>query len=141
MQTKFAVLSLRERQTRPSTALKMFQYEDIEVVDRATAASGLLGGDQEAAREMLDHLLEHDRQAKARGKLGAAVLIIRISTADGERITLLRSMPVILGKEALDWEEMVGWRDLIQHIINEGDSIKRRVAKKEKAGELQHYIN
>jgi len=137
--TKFVVLSIRQREPRPSGALKLFLCENIEVVDRSTADSRLLGDDEVAIKEMLESSRQQDEQAKQQGHVGAAILLVRIMTPDGECLTL-RCMPVIIRQNALHFEPMMGWESLMKDIINEGRSIKRQVAKREKAGQLKAYI-
>ncbi|KAJ7683939.1 hypothetical protein B0H14DRAFT_2898387 [Mycena olivaceomarginata] len=133
--TKFVVLSIRPRHPRPSNARKLFLCEDIRVVDRAAARAEprLLGGDPVAVDEMLASCREQDEQAKRLGEVGAAVLLIHIDTAAGD---LVRGMPVIIRQAALGFEEPVGWKGLMKDIIDDGASIKRQIAKKERRGEL-----
>ncbi|KAJ6554302.1 hypothetical protein B0H19DRAFT_1153110 [Mycena capillaripes] len=127
MATKFVVLSVRQREPRPSKALKLFLYENIQVVDRSNPEPQLLGDDLEAAMEMLQRCRQHDEQAKSRGYVGAAILLVRVLKPDGESVTLLRSMPVIIRQDALAYEDMVGWKSLMKDIIDEGRSIKRQI--------------
>ncbi|KAJ7136407.1 hypothetical protein C8R43DRAFT_1020681 [Mycena crocata] len=137
--SKFVVLSMSERQQRPSTPLKFFECENIEVVDRDEFIANDLRGDPQAAQTILNSWRHHDEKAKSTGKSGAAVLIIRIRPANDEKRTdLLRTMPVAIGPEevAMGQERLIDWKAEMAKIIDDGKSIKHAIAKKERKGEL-----
>ncbi|KAJ7670069.1 hypothetical protein DFH06DRAFT_1321086 [Mycena polygramma] len=142
IKTKFVLLSLRPRLVRPSSALKMFEYENVEVIDRAAAEEdGLLGDDQIAIQQMTESFRQQEASAERRGMAGVAVLLVRISGSGDDRFNLLRCMPVILSPDVLEYEPMDNWKSMVRWIIDEGKSIKRQIARREKTGELQKYLN
>ncbi|KAJ7084724.1 hypothetical protein C8R44DRAFT_753127 [Mycena epipterygia] len=134
--TKFVHLAVRERRKRPSNPLKLFEYVDITVYDCAALP---LGGDTRTAVELRDQYRELDQQAKGRGKAGVALLVTSVSPPDGTapRATLLRNMPVILMmEEVTDAEDPPEWKDLMRDILNNGTSIKRVIAERERCREV-----
>ncbi|KAJ7856399.1 hypothetical protein B0H14DRAFT_2753040 [Mycena olivaceomarginata] len=120
IQTHFVVLSVRERQPRPSALRKLFTYESIEVFT-GSALKAVLGGQEAVTNEEM---------------AGAALLVVNVLTFDDGRIILSHCMPVVLGMQYLCHPAPTGWKDSIKDIINEGTNIKRQTAKREKAGEL-----
>ncbi|KAJ7460153.1 hypothetical protein FB451DRAFT_1270528 [Mycena latifolia] len=134
IQTKFVVLVLRVRKERPSKASKMFEYDNIFVLDRSELPR-VMGGEGEATA-MTNSIQDKDKKAKANGKAGAALLITIINPVDDHETKITLFTDVILRMAELDQPETIGWKNGIKDIINEGRSIKREVAAKEKAGEL-----
>ncbi|KAF8171612.1 hypothetical protein K438DRAFT_1852541 [Mycena galopus ATCC 62051] len=134
--SKFIVLVLRTRTPRrPNAVLKMFEYIDIYVFDRAEHSLRIRGKPSEGEfQTMLEVTKEADDLAKRQGMLGAALVITDIVTSDGAR-GLMRGTPVLLRPSAL---ESVGddWEIGIKAIINEGLSIKEIFRAHEIAGTL-----
>ncbi|KAJ7088403.1 hypothetical protein B0H15DRAFT_1022431 [Mycena belliarum] len=136
IQTKFVHLAVRERRQRPSSALRMFEYESITVYDRV-ALPMLLGGDAREAKLVVDQYSELDLQAKARGKAGTALVVTSVSPSPGSttRAALFRTTPVtLLMEDVTESEDTPEWKDLIKDIINNGTSIRRMMAEREKRG-------
>lgn len=131
-------LVVRGRRNRPSNPLKLFENVDITVYDRA-ALPHLFGGGARTAAELGDQYHELDQQAKGRGKAGTALLVTSVSPPDGSapRAALFRTTPVILMmEEVTDSEDTPEWKNLMRDIINNGTSIKRMVAERERRGEV-----
>ncbi|KAJ7862747.1 hypothetical protein B0H14DRAFT_2739711 [Mycena olivaceomarginata] len=135
IQTHFVVLSVRERQPRPSALRKLFTSESIEVF-AGSALKAVLGGQEAVTVETREHIHRQDAAAKERGNAGAALLVVNVLTFDDGRIILSHCMPVVRGMQYLRHPAPTGWKDPIKDIINEGTNIKRPTAKREKAGEL-----
>ncbi|KAJ6620386.1 hypothetical protein B0H10DRAFT_2022688 [Mycena sp. CBHHK59/15] len=138
IQTKFVHLAVRERRKRPSNPLKLFEYESITVYDRS-ALPMLFGGDTRTAAELVNQYCELDQQAKGRGKAGTALLVTSVSPPDGNatRASIFRTTPVILMmEEVTDSEDTPEWKELMKDIINNGTSIKRMIAERERLGVL-----
>ncbi|KAJ7719696.1 hypothetical protein DFH07DRAFT_937408 [Mycena maculata] len=136
IRTKFIFLSLKARAERPFTPLKMFEYGSITVLDMS-ALDGLLGG---SAQDIKDHISESDKQVKAKGKAGTALVIVSVKRPGGSGPPFVRVVPVVLRMEELAQDEFMGWENMAKDIINEGRSIKHRVAKLEKSGQLEDAI-
>ncbi|KAJ7908710.1 hypothetical protein B0H13DRAFT_2016327 [Mycena leptocephala] len=136
IRTKFVVLSVRKRIESASTPRKMYEYVRIDTFD-LSALQLALGEDAAATQEVVNRFREDDDLQKSRGKAGVALLIVNVLSPGDEHIILLRAqMPVILRMDELSQNEMPSWKDAIKDIINQGTSIKQRVARKEKAGEI-----
>ncbi|KAJ7686296.1 hypothetical protein B0H17DRAFT_1072222, partial [Mycena rosella] len=94
--SKFIVLVLRTRTPRPTAVLKMFEYIDIFVFDRAEHTLRIQGEPFEAEfQTMLEVTKEADDLAKRQGMPGAALVITDIRTSAGAS-RLLRGTPVLL---------------------------------------------
>jgi hypothetical protein len=48
---------------------------------------------------------------------------------------------MIIRQDALEYEGMMGWKNLMKKIIDKGINIMRQIAKKEQTGELGEFIN
>ncbi|KAJ7474084.1 hypothetical protein FB451DRAFT_1247810 [Mycena latifolia] len=138
IQTKFVHLALRESLKRPSSPLKLFECGSITVYD-LFALPMLFGGDVREATELVNQYRELDQQAKGRGKAGTALLVTSVSPADKNATqgALFRTTPVILMmEEVTKSEDTPEWKDLMKDIINNGTSIKRMIAERERLGVL-----
>ncbi|KAJ6557909.1 hypothetical protein B0H19DRAFT_1376464 [Mycena capillaripes] len=135
IQTKFVLLGLQEKSERPDTPLKMFKYKSITVLDRSCLAQ-LFG--PSTAPEMIELIGHSDEEAKAQGKAGAAMLVVCVTPPDGKTHVskFLRLNPVLLRMEELLQKPLVGWKNHMKNLINEGKNLKRAVAKQEKRGEI-----
>ncbi|KAJ6592842.1 hypothetical protein B0H19DRAFT_1245657 [Mycena capillaripes] len=142
IQTQFVVLSVRERQPRPSALRNLFTYESIEVFANG-ALKAILGGQEAFTVETREHVHRQDTAAKERGNAGAALLVVNVLKFDDGRIILSHCIPVVIAMEYLLHPALPGWKDSMKDIINEGTNIKRQTARREKAGELldigSHY--
>jgi hypothetical protein len=130
---------VRERRKRPTNPLKLFEYDSITVYDRSALPTVVFGGDMAAAAELNRQYRELDEQAKGRGKAGVALLVTTVSPPDGNAAlaAICRTTPVILMMEELtDSEDTPEWKDLMKDIINNGTSIKRMIAERERLGIL-----
>jgi hypothetical protein len=135
IQTKFVHLAVRERKERPASRLKLFEYENITVHDRATLTSFLGHGSPAEAAELDAKFHELDRQEKAKGKAGVAFLFTSVAPPEGANYgPILRYTPVILQIHDLDDPEDPDWKDQIKDMINNGYNLKREMAKREKGG-------
>ncbi|KAJ7886551.1 hypothetical protein B0H14DRAFT_2697207 [Mycena olivaceomarginata] len=135
IQTHFVVLSVRERQPRPSALRKLFTYESIEVF-AGSALKAVLGGQETVTVETREHIHRQDAAAKERGNAGAALLVVNVLTFDDgphHPLTLHACRPRHAVSPSSGADRMEG---SYQDIINEGTNIKRQTAKREKAGEL-----
>jgi hypothetical protein len=135
MRTKFVVLSVQKRIESASTPRKMFEYVRINTFD-LSALQLALGEDAAATQEVVNQFRENDDLQKSRGKAGVALLIVKVLSPGGEHITFGAHLPVVLRMDELSQTEVPNWKYAIKNIINQGTSIKQRVARKEKAGEI-----
>ncbi|KAJ6448617.1 hypothetical protein C8R45DRAFT_159381 [Mycena sanguinolenta] len=136
IQSKFIVLVLRTRTPRPTGVLKMFEYIDIFVFDRAEHTLRIRGKPFEADfQTMLEVTKDADDLAKRQGMPGAALVITDIRTSDGAS-GLLRGTPVLLRPSALAKDGNSDWEIDIKYIINGGLSIKEIFRAQEIAGTL-----
>jgi hypothetical protein len=113
----------------------MFEYVRINTFD-LSALQLALGEDAAATQEVVNQFRENDDLQKSRGKAGVALLIVKVLSPGGEHILLRAQMPVVLRMDELSQNEVPSWKDAIKNIINQGTSIKQRIARKEKAGEI-----
>ncbi|KAJ7095008.1 hypothetical protein C8R44DRAFT_989574 [Mycena epipterygia] len=134
--SKFIVLVLRTRTPRPTAVLKMFEYIDIFVFDRAEHTLRIRGKPGEAEfQTMLDVTKDADDLAKRHGMPGAALVMTDISSSDGAS-GLVRGTPVLLRPSALAKDGGGDWETRIKYIINEGLNIKEIFRAQEIAGTL-----
>jgi hypothetical protein len=130
IQSKFVVLVLRKRTPRPTAVLKMFEYVNIFVIDRAEYALRIRGKPLEAEfQTVLETTKQADDFAKRQGMLGAALVMTDIGEG-------LRGTPVVMKPSALAKDDNDDWEITIKRIINEGLSIKKIFRAQEKAGTL-----
>ncbi|KAJ6488129.1 hypothetical protein C8R47DRAFT_1126730 [Mycena vitilis] len=137
IQTKFVHLAVRERRKRPADPLKLFEYLSISVYDRSDLPRLVYG--EAGAAELNRQYRELDEQARARGKAGTVLLVTTVSPPDGDvaHASICRTTPVILAmEEVTDSEDTPEWKDLMKDIINNGTSIKRMIAERERLGIL-----
>ncbi|KAK7042759.1 hypothetical protein R3P38DRAFT_2892094 [Favolaschia claudopus] len=133
--TKFMYLSIRARQPPPSNPRKLFIFNSVEVVDRSRMVALL----QPGLNDFLQHLEEADEDSKKRGHAGAAGLLIHVHTAEGESATI-RCNPVKITREASMLEPYADWKGVVKNIIDDGINLRRRIAEKERAGELEGRV-
>ncbi|KAJ7103692.1 hypothetical protein C8R43DRAFT_1114595 [Mycena crocata] len=135
IRNKFVHLSLKERSVRPTNTLKLFELVSITTYPRSEMQRVMLV-DPVSHAQVVEQFRESNKQALAQGKAGVALLDVSIAPAHGdvERGGLFRYMPVVLKIEALEEEVDPEWKELIKDIINNGTSIKRMLADRERAG-------
>ncbi|KAJ7196643.1 hypothetical protein GGX14DRAFT_473110 [Mycena pura] len=135
IQSKFIVLVLRTRTPRPAAVLKLFEFVDIAVFDRAEHAQRIRGKPAEANfQTMLEVVKEADDLAKRQGMPGAALILTDIRTSDGAS-GIMRGTPVLLRPSTLKNGDS-DWEPYIKRIINEGLNIKEMFRAQEIAGTL-----
>ncbi|KAJ7216016.1 hypothetical protein GGX14DRAFT_696434 [Mycena pura] len=132
IQTKFVMLSVKQKTERPVKALKMYCFKSILVFDRSALPQVCPG----TSGTMEEIIHDADERARAQGKAGVAMLLTCVTRPDGKSRALLRNCPVVLRMEELQVGESPGWEKKMQEIIDEGRSIKKMIAKAEKTGML-----
>ncbi|KAJ6578464.1 hypothetical protein B0H19DRAFT_1230158 [Mycena capillaripes] len=139
LHTKFVVMSLRVRKPRPAVALKMFEYVDIRVYDRAAHKRSLRGQAAEAFQAALDQNKKANDLAKTQGKPGAALVITEVLQSGGEGIA--RNTSILLRPSVLTQGGSIGWEAFIKDIIDEGRNIKEMFRSRERAGTLPKSLS
>ncbi|KAJ7507067.1 hypothetical protein B0H11DRAFT_2318401 [Mycena galericulata] len=131
LDNKFVFLTLRERKEGVTTPAKAFEYEDIQVFDRSelSRATGAVNGDA-----IIQHVHDADEQQQMKSvvKARAGLVVIKIKTPDGARVSLLRASPVSVVMSEVEREEDFLWEHRIRRVINEGINMKHLKAKQEK---------